>query len=87
MVMNFLQEYFAKWGQQGMVDLKQELDQLVMLISGRCLIGKEVRKKMIDEFITLFNELINNGMCLTSVLFPYAPTPANRRRDQARAKL
>ena len=87
MVMNFLQEYFAKWGQQGMVDLKQELDQLLMLISGRCLIGKEVREKMLDEFITLFNELINNGMRLTSVLFPYAPTPANRRRDQARAKL
>ena len=87
MVINFLQEYFAKWGQQGMVDLKQELDQLLMLISGRCLIGKEVRKKIIDEFITLFNELINNGMCLTSVLFPYAPTPTNQRRDQARAKL
>jgi sterol 14-demethylase len=77
MVMNFQQEYFAKWGQQGMVDLKQELDQLLMLISGRCLIGKEVREKMLDEFITLFNELINNGMRLTSVLFPYAPTPAN----------
>ncbi|KAG2562746.1 hypothetical protein PVAP13_8KG244401 [Panicum virgatum] len=67
MVINFLQEYFAKWGQQGMVDLKQELDQLLMLISGRCLIGKEVWKKIIDEFITLFNELINNGMCLTSL--------------------
>jgi sterol 14-demethylase len=82
-----LQEYFAKWGQQGMVDLKQELDKLLMLISGRCLLGKEVREKMFDEFFTLFHELSDNGMCLTSVLFPYAPTPSNRRRDKARAKL
>lgn len=80
-------DYFAKWGEQGMVDLKQELDKLLMLISGRCLLGKEVREKMFDEFFTLFHELTDNGMCLTSVLFPYAPTPANRRRDRARAKL
>jgi len=70
-----------------MVDLKQELDKLLLLISGRCLLGKEVREKMFDEFFTLFHELTDNGMCLTSVLFPYAPTPANRRRDRARAKL
>ncbi|KAL6654834.1 hypothetical protein ACP70R_008299 [Stipagrostis hirtigluma subsp. patula] len=79
--------YFAKWGQQGMVDLKEELDQLLMLISGRCLIGWEVREKMFSEFFALFRELVDNGMRLINVLFPYAPTPANRRRDVARAKV
>jgi sterol 14alpha-demethylase len=77
----------AKWGQQGKVDLQKELDQLLMLISGRCLLGKEVREKMLDEVFTLFHELTDNGMRLSSVLFPYAPFPANRRRDKARAKL
>jgi sterol 14-demethylase len=57
-----------------------------MLISSRCLLGKEVREKMFDEVHALFREL-NCGMSLTSVLFPYAPTPTNRRRDRARAKL
>lgn len=70
-----------------MIDLKQELEKLLMLISGRCLLGKEVRQNMFDEFITLFHELTDNGMCLISVLFPYAPTLANRRRDRAHAKV
>jgi sterol 14-demethylase len=70
-----------------MIDLKQELEKLIMLISGRCLLRKEVRQKMFDESITLFHELADNGLCLTSVLFPYAPTMANQRRDRAYAKL
>ncbi|KAL6654836.1 hypothetical protein ACP70R_008301 [Stipagrostis hirtigluma subsp. patula] len=79
-------DYFAKWG-QGMVDLKEELDQLLMLISGRCLIGREVREKMLSEFSALFHELVDNGMRLINALFPYAPTLANRRRDMAHAKI
>jgi sterol 14-demethylase len=46
----------------------------------------EVREKMFDEMHTLFHEL-KNGMSISSVLFPYAPTPMNRRRDRAHAKL
>ncbi|GJN25320.1 hypothetical protein PR202_gb13135 [Eleusine coracana subsp. coracana] len=82
-----LKDYFAKWGQQGKVNLKKELDHLLMLISGRCLLGKEVREKMFEEVFMLFYELTDNGMRLSSVLFPYAPLPANRRRDTVRAKL
>lgn len=78
--------YFAKWGEEGTVDLKHEFSQLLMLISSRCLLGKEVREKMFDEMHALFHEL-KSGMRLSSVLFPYAPTPTNRRRDRARAKL
>ncbi|WVZ90720.1 hypothetical protein U9M48_036999 [Paspalum notatum var. saurae] len=81
-----VEEYFAKWGQHGTVDLKHEMEQLVLLISSRCLLGKEIREKMLDEAHTLFRDL-SGGMSLTSVLFPYAPTPTNRRRDAARAKL
>ncbi|KAK3118936.1 hypothetical protein QOZ80_9BG0710940 [Eleusine coracana subsp. coracana] len=82
-----VQDYFAKWGEEGVVDLKQEFEQLLILISGRCLIGKEVRQKMYSEFFTLFGELIGNGMCLINVFLPYAPTLACRRRDMARANL
>lgn len=85
--MNFPQGYFAKWGQQGTVDLRHELQHLLTLISGRCLVGKEVREGMFDEFFTLFHDMIDNGTHLVTVLFPYAPTPMTHRRDRARAKL
>ncbi|KAF8653472.1 hypothetical protein HU200_062218 [Digitaria exilis] len=82
-----VEDYFSKWDQQGTVDLKWELAQLLMLISSRCLLGREVREKMFKEVYTLFHELSDNGLRLTSVLFPYAPTLANYRRDRAHAKL
>lgn len=78
--------YFAKWGQDGIIDLKHEFSMLFMLISSRCLLGKDVRNKMFDEIHTLFHEL-DSGMSLSSVLFPYAPIPVNRRRDRAHSKL
>ncbi|KXG28752.1 hypothetical protein SORBI_3005G161700 [Sorghum bicolor] len=82
-----VEKYFAQWGQQGTVDLKQELDQLLMLISARCLLGKEIREKMVDEVFSTFHDLTENSLQLTSLLFPYAPTPTTQRRDKARARL
>jgi sterol 14alpha-demethylase len=70
-----------------MVDLKQELDRLLMLISGRCLLGKEVREMIFCEVLTLFDELFDSSTRITSVLFPYAPTLATCRRNMARTKL
>jgi len=58
-----------------------------MLISARCLLGKEVREKMFDEVFSTFHELTDNSLRLTSLLFPYAPSPTTRRRDKARARL
>ncbi|CAM0908397.1 unnamed protein product [Alopecurus aequalis] len=80
------QSYFAKWGNEGIVDLKFEFEQLLMLISSRCLLGKEVRENKFDEVNTLFNEL-GNGLNLIASLYPYLPTPANRQRDRARIRL
>lgn len=70
-----------------MVDLRKELEQVLMLISGRCLLGKEVRDNMFGDFFTLFNEMIDNGTNVTNAMFPFAPTITNRRRDRARAKI
>ncbi|XP_048527481.1 obtusifoliol 14-alpha demethylase-like isoform X3 [Triticum urartu] len=79
--------YFAKWGDEGIVDLKLEFEKLLMLISSRCLLGKEVRENMFDEVYTLFHEIEDNGVTLISFLFPYLPSPANRQRDRARIRL
>ncbi|CAL4987353.1 unnamed protein product [Urochloa decumbens] len=82
-----VEEYFVKWGHQGTADLKQELEQLLMLISARCLLGKEVREQMFDEVFSTFHELTDNSLRLISLLFPYAPLPTTQRRDKARARL
>ncbi|XP_020173659.1 obtusifoliol 14-alpha demethylase-like [Aegilops tauschii subsp. strangulata] len=79
--------YFAKWGEEGIVDIKLEFEKLLMLISSRCLLGKEVRENMFDEVFRLFHEIEDNGVTLISFLFPYLPTSANRQRDRARIRL
>lgn len=82
----FVQDYFSKWGDSGEVDLKYELEHLIILTASRCLLGREVRDKLFDDVSALFHDL-DNGMLPISVLFPYLPIPAHRRRDRARKKL
>ncbi|XP_047062602.1 obtusifoliol 14-alpha demethylase-like [Lolium rigidum] len=81
-----VENYFAKWGEEGVVDLKDEFQELLMLISCRCLVGKEARENMFGQFCTLFRD-IEKGLNFVSFMFPYIPTPTNRRRDRARSKL
>ncbi|KAL8138093.1 hypothetical protein V2J09_004094 [Rumex salicifolius] len=80
------EEYFSKWGESGEVDLKYELEHLIILTASRCLLGREVRDKLFDDVSALFHDL-DNGMQPISVIFPYLPIPAHRRRDRARKKL
>ena len=81
-----MQDYFSKWGDSGEVDLKYELEHLIILTASRCLLGQEVRDKLFADVSALFHDL-DNGMLPISVIFPYLPIPAHRRRDQARTKL
>jgi sterol 14alpha-demethylase len=68
------------------VDLKYELEHLIILTASRCLLGREVREKLFDDVSALFHDL-DNGMQPVSVLFPYLPIPAHRKRDRSRARL
>lgn len=78
--------YFSNWGESGTVDLKYELEHLIILTASRCLLGREVRDKLFDDVSALFHDL-DNGMRPISVIFPYLPIPAHRRRDRARARI
>ncbi|EXB62020.1 Sterol 14-demethylase [Morus notabilis] len=80
------EDYFSKWGDSGEVDLKDELEHLIILTASRCLLGREVRDKLFADVSALFHDL-DNGMLPISVILPYLPIPAHRRRDQARKKL
>lgn len=78
--------YFSKWGESGTVDLKYELEHLIILTASRCLLGREVREKLFDDVSALFHDL-DNGMRPISVIFPYLPIPAHRKRDRARLRI
>ncbi|XP_002982721.2 obtusifoliol 14-alpha demethylase [Selaginella moellendorffii] len=80
------QLFFSKWGDEGEVDLKEELERLIILTASRCLLGSEVRNQLFEDVSNLFHDL-DNGMQPISVLFPYLPIPAHRRRDRARKEL
>ncbi|KAF7005892.1 hypothetical protein CFC21_020990 [Triticum aestivum] len=84
---------FVKWrttlqngGEEGVVELKDELNQILMLIASRCLLGNEVREKLFGEIYTLFSG-IEEGVNLVCFMLPYMPIPANHRRDKARIRL
>lgn len=80
------EDYFSKWGESGTVDLKYELEHLIILTASRCLLGREVRDKLFDDVSALFHDL-DNGMRPISVIFPYLPIPAHRQRDRARLRI
>jgi sterol 14-demethylase len=76
-----MQLFFSKWGESGEVDLKLEFEHLIILTASRCLLGQEVRNNLFENVSSLFHDL-DNGMLPISVLFPYLPIPAHRRRDR-----
>ncbi|XP_013604156.1 PREDICTED: sterol 14-demethylase-like [Brassica oleracea var. oleracea] len=86
MMVTEAEDFFSKWGESGEVDLKTEIERLIILTASRCLLGREVRDQLFDDVSALFHDL-DNGMLPISVLFPYLPIPAHRRRDRAREKL
>ncbi|XP_021852538.1 obtusifoliol 14-alpha demethylase-like [Spinacia oleracea] len=81
-----VQEYFSRWGDSGEVDLKQELDNLIILTASRCFLGREVSESITEEITSLINE-INVAKGPVTMMFPYLPIPAHRNRDKARKKL
>ncbi|KNA03432.1 hypothetical protein SOVF_209170 [Spinacia oleracea] len=81
-----VQEFFSRWGDSGEVDLKQELENLIILIASRCFLGRQVRESISQDITSLINEInVANGPL--TIMFPYLPIPAHRRRDIARKKL
>ncbi|XBI87496.1 hypothetical protein VPH35_025576 [Triticum aestivum] len=82
-----VEDYFAKWGQNGTVDLKHELGHLIVLIANRCLLGNEIKGHNLEEVSRLLHELFENSFHMINLFFPHLPIPPHRRRDEARARL
>jgi len=80
------EQYFSKWGQEGVVDLKEEFSKLIALTAARTLLGREIREQLFDQVSDLLHDL-DDGMRPISVFFPYLPTAYHKKRDQARVKM
>ena len=74
------EEYFAAWGDSGVVDLKDEFSKLVALTAARTLLGREIREQLFDQVADLLHDL-DDGMRPISVFFPYLPTSYHKKRD------
>lgn len=79
-------QFFASWPDEGECNLLEKLSELIILTASRCLMGREVREHLFKEVYQLFHDL-DNGMQPISVLFPYLPIEAHRKRDASRKKL
>lgn len=79
-------DFFAKYKQEGNVDLGAAMGDLVTLTASRALLGREVRETMFEEVSQLLHDL-DEGMLPISVFFPYLPIQAHKKRDAARIKL
>ena len=86
MMVKEAEDFFAKWGDEGEVDLLEQLSELIVLTASRCLLGREIRETLYSEVTSLVHDL-DKGMVPLSVFFPYAPIEAHRKRDAARKKL
>lgn len=78
--------FFSNWGDEGEIDLLEELGRLIILTGSHCIMGREVRENLFGEVSHLLHDL-DQGMRPITVLLPHLPTEAHRKRDKARRKI
>jgi sterol 14-demethylase len=76
----------ASWGAKGEFDLVEFCATLTNFTSTRCLIGKEFREQMSDEFAQVYYDL-ERGITPAGYIHPHIPLPSTIRRDRARVRL
>ena len=74
------------WGDEGVIEAGAFFGMLTNYTSSSCLLGKEFRNEMSEEFSKVYYDL-ERGIVAWGYIHPYLPIPAFRRRDRARARL
>ena len=80
------EDYFGKWGDEGIVDLYKVGNELTIYTSSRSLLGPSFRKNLSDEFDKLYYDM-EAGLNLLAFFAPQLPIPAFRKRDRSRVRL
>lgn len=81
-----VEDMIADWGPSGEFDLVAAMKQLTINTASHCLLGREFRYELTEEFAAIYHDL-ERGVNALAYSFPYLPIPAFRARDKARARL
>jgi sterol 14-demethylase len=76
----------SEWGTSGVVDFVDFCRVLTNFTSSRCLLGKEFREGMSDEFAHVYHDL-EGGVTPLAYIDANLPIPAFRKRDKARVRM
>jgi sterol 14-demethylase len=76
----------SRWGAAGELDLVEYCRVLTNFTSSHCLLGREFRKGMTEEFAAVYHAL-ERGVTPVAYLNAHLPIPSFRARDKARARL
>ena len=79
-------DIMESWGEEGEIEASAFFGMLTNFTSSSCLLGKEFRNEMSEEFSKVYYDL-ERGIVAWGYIHPYLPIPAFRRRDRARARL
>lgn len=74
------------WGETGVVDFVEFCRVLTNFTSARCLLGREFREGMSEEFARVYHDL-EAGASPIAYLHTDLPIPSFRRRDAARRRM
>lgn len=74
------------WGQTGVVDFVELCRALTSFTSSRCLLGKEFREGMSEEFARVYHDL-EGGVTPLAYVNAHLPIPSFKKRDKARVRM
>jgi sterol 14-demethylase len=74
------------WGEAGVVDFVDFCRVLTNFTSSRCLLGKEFREGMTEEFAAVYHDL-EKGVTPLAYINAHLPIPSFRKRDRARVRM
>lgn len=80
--------FFSRWGNEGSIDMLDQMNRLTILTASACLLGNEIRRdpKVAGEFADLYHDL-EGGLNPIAFFFPNFPIPRHFTRDRARKQI
>ena len=81
-----VEDWVADWGDEGELDFLDEFLRLTLHTATHCLLGKDFRDQMTEEFRELYHDL-EKGLQAIAFVDPYMQQPIFEARDKARARL
>lgn len=81
-----VEDLIAGWGERGEIELVEFMKQLTINTASHCLLGREFRYELNQEFAHIYHDL-EQGVSPLAYHFPNLPIPRFRRRDRARQRL